>query len=51
MAGSTRGTSYLRERAQHMVVETISQDPAPSLNGAVIRMGPRAGVVPETLHD
>jgi len=39
----------LRERAQRMVAEAMSQDPGLSLNGAVIRIGPRVGVVPDTL--
>ena len=33
-----------------MVVEAMSQDPGLSLNGAVIRIGPRVGVVPDTLR-
>jgi hypothetical protein len=37
-----------RERAQRMVVESMSEDPALTLNGAVSRIGPRVGVVPDT---
>ena len=40
----------LRERAQRTVTEAMSQDPALSLNGAVNRIGPRVGVVPDTLR-
>jgi len=40
----------LRERAQRMVVESMSEDPALTLNGAVSRIGPRVGVVPDTLR-
>jgi transposase len=40
----------LYERAQRMVAEAISQDPALSLNGAVIRIGLWVGVAPDTLR-
>jgi hypothetical protein len=42
--------NQLYEQAQHIVATAISQDPALSLNGAVIRIGPRVGVVPDTLR-
>lgn len=40
----------LRERAQRMVAEAMSEDSSLSLNGAVKRVGPRLGVVPDTLR-
>ncbi len=40
----------LRERSIRMVAEAMSEDPALSLNGAVKRIGPRVGVVPDTLR-
>jgi len=40
----------LRERAQRMVAEAMSQDPKLKLNAAAIRIGPRVGVVPDTLR-
>jgi len=40
----------LRERAQRMVAEAMSEDTSLSLNAAVIRIGPRVGVVPDTLR-
>ena len=39
----------LRDRAQRMVAESMSEEPALTLNGAVNRIGPRVGVVPDTL--
>ena len=39
----------LRERAQRMVAEAMSQDPKLKLNAAAIRIG-RVGVVPDTLR-
>jgi transposase len=40
----------LRERAQRMVAEAMSEDPRLTLNGAVKRIGPRVGIVPDTLR-
>ena len=40
----------LRERALRLVTEAMSEDPNLSLNGAVLRIGPRVGVVPDTLR-
>lgn len=40
----------LRERAVRLVVEAMAEDASLSLNGAVLRIGPRVGVVPDTLR-
>lgn len=40
----------LRERAVRLVVEARSEDARLSLNAAVHRIGPRVGVVPDTLR-
>ena len=40
----------LRERAMRLVNEAMAEDPGLSLNGAVVRIGPRVGVVPDTLR-
>ena len=40
----------LRDRAQRMVVEARREDPSLSLNAAVVRIGPRVGVNPDTLR-
>ena len=40
----------LRERAQRLVAEAMVEDPSLSLNAAVKRIGPRVGVVPDTLR-
>ena len=40
----------LRERAIRLVREAREQEPKLSLNGAVLRIGPRVGVVPDTLR-
>jgi transposase-like protein len=40
----------LRERAQRLVVEAREQEPDLSLNAAVLRIGPRVGVNPDTLR-
>ncbi len=40
----------LRERAQRLVVEAREQEPEPSLNAAVLRIGPRVGVNSDTLR-
>jgi len=40
----------LRERAIRLVAEARIEDPSLSLNGAVQRIAPRVGVVPDTLR-
>lgn len=40
----------LRERAQRLVQEAREQDPELSLNAAVVRVGQRTGVNPDTLR-
>ena len=40
----------LRERAQRLVVEAREQESGLSLNAAVLRIGPRVGVNPDTLR-
>jgi transposase len=40
----------LCERAQRMVAEAMTEDPSLSLNAAVKRIGPRVGIVPDTLR-
>lgn len=40
----------LRERAQRIVAEAMTEDPSLSLNAAVKRIGPRVGVMPDTLR-
>ena len=40
----------LRDRAQRMVVEARREEPSLSLNAAVVRIGPRVGVNPDTLR-
>ena len=40
----------LRERAQRLVHEAREQDPGLSLNAAVVRIGPKVGVNPDTLR-
>jgi transposase len=40
----------LRERALRLVTEAMAEDPELSLNAAVLRIGPRVGVVPDTLR-
>lgn len=42
--------SELRERAQRLVAEAMAEDPQLSLTAAVKRIGPRVGVVPDTLR-
>ena len=42
--------SELRERAQRLVTEARTEDPDLSLNQAVLRIGPRVGVKPDTLR-
>lgn len=40
----------LRDRAQRLVAEAMSEDPSLSLNAAVKRIAPKVGVVPDTLR-
>ena len=40
----------LRERAMRLVSEAMVEDQSLSLNAAVVRIGPRVGVVPDTLR-
>ncbi len=40
----------LRERAQRLVAEAREQEPGLSMNVAVLRIGPRVGVNPDTLR-
>lgn len=40
----------LRERAQRLVGEAMAEDPKLTLNAAVKRIGPRVGIVPDTLR-
>lgn len=42
--------SELRERSARLVAEAMSEDPSLSLNAAVKRVGPKVGVVPDTLR-
>ena len=50
MAAPRKYPAELRERAQGMVVEARAEDPGLSLNQAVLRIGPRVGVNPDTLR-
>ena len=54
MQASKKYPEELRQRAQRMVAEALSEDSSLSLSlsmtGAVKRIGPRVGVVPETLR-
>lgn len=40
----------LRERSVRLVIEAMAEDPSLSMNAAVKRVGPRVGVVPDTLR-
>ena len=40
----------LRERSIRLVIEAMAEDPSLSLNAAVLRIGPRVGVNPDTLR-
>ena len=40
----------LRERSVRLVVEAMAEDPSLTINGAVKQIGPRVGVVPDTLR-
>ena len=50
MSAPRKYPNELRERALRLVTEAMAEDPNLSLNGAVLRIGPRVGVVPDTLR-
>jgi transposase-like protein len=50
MASGRKYPQELRERAVRMVAEARSEDPGLSLHQAVLRIGPRVGIVPDTLR-
>ena len=50
MASGRKYPQELRERAVRMVAEARAEDPGLSLNQAVLRIGPRVGIVPDTLR-
>ena len=50
MAAPRKYPQELRERAQRMVSEARAEDASLSLNQAVLRIGPRVGVNPDTLR-
>jgi transposase-like protein len=50
VAAPRKYPNELRERAQRLVVEARAEDPGMSLNQAVLRIGPRVGVNPDTLR-
>ncbi len=50
MAAVRKYPAELRERAQRMVIEARAEDASLSLNRAVLRIGPRVGVNPDTLR-
>jgi transposase len=50
MASGRKYPVELKERALRMVSEARAQDPGLSMTGAVERIGPRVGVVADTLR-
>ena len=50
MAAPRKYPQELRERAMRLVVEARREDPQLSLNAAVVRIGQRVGVKPDTLR-
>ena len=50
MAQGRRYPRELRERSVRMVLEAQAESPGLSLNQALLRIGPRVGVVPDTLR-
>ena len=50
MPASRKYPIELRERATRLVVEAREQEPELSLNAAVVRIGQRTGVHPDTLR-
>nr|WP_245607191.1 IS3 family transposase [Pseudonocardia spinosispora] len=50
MSAPRKYPNELRERAQRLVAEAVTEDSSLSLNAAVKRIGPRVGVNPDTLR-
>ena len=50
MPAPRKYSQELRERSVGLVSEAMAEDPSLSLNQAVIRIGERVGVVPDTLR-
>jgi transposase-like protein len=50
MPAPRKHPNELRERAQRLVAESMSEDPSLTLNGTVKRVGPRVGVVSDTMR-
>ena len=50
MAAPRKYPQELRDRAQRLVAEARAEDPGLSLHQAVLRIGPRVGVNPDTLR-
>ena len=50
MAAPRKYPSELRDRAQRLVREAREQEPGLSMSAAVLRIGPRVGVNPDTLR-
>ncbi len=50
MASGRKYPQELRERAVRLVAEARAEDPGLSLHQAVLRIGPRVGIVPDTLR-
>ena len=50
MASGRKYPKELRERSLRMVTEACAEDAGLSLNRAVLRIGPRVGVNPDTLR-
>jgi transposase len=50
MSAPRKYPNELRERAQRLVAEAREQDQTSSLDAAVLRIGPRVGVNPDTLR-
>lgn len=50
VAAPRKYANEFRKRAQRLVAEARAEDPGMSLNHAVLRIGPRLGVNPDTLR-
>ncbi|HEX3706325.1 MAG TPA: transposase [Mycobacteriales bacterium] len=50
MPAPRKYSQELRDRSLRLVNEAMAEDPSLSLNQAVIRIGERVGVVPDTLR-
>jgi len=50
MPAPSKYPNKLRERSERLVNEAMAEDPGRSLNAAVIRVGTRVGVMPDTLR-